>query len=496
MDNEQGGFYMNFNVYEDISKRTNGDIYLGVVGPVRTGKSTFIKKFMEKLVIPKITHEFEALRAQDELPQSGSGRSIMTTEPKFVPNEAVSIPLDENSSMKVRLIDCVGYLVDDVIGFSEEGVPRMVMTPWSDTPVTFTRAAEIGTQKVINDHSTIGIIVTTDGSIVDIPREKYVGAEERVVNELKAINKPFVILLNSSHPNSDETIALKDELSEKYNSTVIPLDILSIEEHDITNILKEVLFEFPIKEIHFNIPVWLKGMSEDTGLKKDIMDLIINKTKGSSKIRDIINVVSDENQIYLKTNSVDLGKGEISFNVEIDDMYYYNTINEATNAQLNNRLDLLNYINELSAVSNEYNKIKSALDNAKNNGYGIVMPESLELKLENPEIFNQGHRFGMKLKASAPSIHLIRAYVDTEVTPYIGTETECERIMQEMVEQYENDPEKMLQMEIFGKNLNELVINNLHGKISKLSNDTQDKLKDTLSRVLNENGKGIVFIFI
>ncbi|MFZ7132032.1 MAG: stage IV sporulation protein A [Eubacteriales bacterium] len=487
---------MNFNVYEDISKRTNGDIYLGVVGPVRTGKSTFIKKFMEKLVIPKITHEFEALRAIDELPQSGSGRSVMTTEPKFVPNEAISIPLDENSNMKVRLIDCVGYLVDDVIGFNEEGVPRMVMTPWSETPVTFTKAAEIGTQKVINDHSTIGILVTTDGSIVDISREKYVAAEERVVNELKAINKPFVILLNSINPNHPDTILLKEELSAKYDSTVIPIDIFNMEEKDITYILKEILYEFPIKEIHFNIPIWLKNMNENNGIKKDIMELIIEKTKDSSKIRDILSLPSQESQIYLKLAVVDLGKGEITFNVELDDQYYYDTINAVTSAQLNNRLNLLEYIYALSETSNAYNKIKTALDHATNTGYGIVMPDPSELKLENPEVFNQGHRFGMKLKASAPSIHLIRAYVDTEVTPYIGTESECERIMQEMIEQYENDPEKILQMEIFGKNLNELVINNLHGKISKLSNDTQDKLRDTLSKVLNENGKGIVFIFI
>lgn len=487
---------MNYNVYEDISKRTNGDIYIGVVGPVRTGKSTFIKKFMEKLVIPKIDHEFEAQRARDELPQSGSGRSVMTTEPKFVPNEAISIPLYENSNMKVRLIDCVGYLVDDVLGFDEEGVPRMVMTPWSETPVAFTKAAEIGTKKVIQDHSTIGILVTTDGSIVDIPREKYINAEERVVEELQSIDKPFVMLLNSIHPNSPETLELKDELSEKYNSTVIPIDILSIEEKDITNILREILFEFPIKEINFNVPIWLKDMDEKTGLKKDIMDIIIEKSKNSSKIRDIIKDDLTDSSIYLQTGKADLGQGEVIFNVQIDDSYYYEAINSVTSAQVTNKLDLINYIYTLSEVSGEYDKIKTALDRAKNTGYGIVMPDSDELKIENPEVFNQGRRFGMKLKASAPSIHLIRAIVDTEVTPYIGTEGECERIMEEMKEQYKNNPEKILEMEIFGKNLNELVINNLNGKVSKLSDETQEKLKNTLSRVLNENGKGIVFIFI
>lgn len=488
---------MNFNVYEDIAKRTDGDIYIGVVGPVRTGKSTFIKKFMEKLVMPKMNNEFQALRAQDELPQSGSGRTIMTTEPKFVPNEAININLDENSNMNVRLIDCVGYLVDDVMGFAEEGIPRMVMTPWSDAPVTFSKAAEIGTQKVIKDHSTIGVLVTTDGSIVDIPREKYIEAEERVVKELKAINKPFVILLNTKYPNRPETESLRQEISSKYNSIVISVDILNIEKDDITNILKEVLFEFPIKELKFNVPIWLKSIHSENEVKKDIMSIIQQKTSESYKIRDVINCdFEDTYQASIETSNIDLGKGEIEFDLVVEDEMYYKALNKNTTIELKNKLDLMNYLGELNRISNEYNKIKTALEDAKNTGYGIVLPDSSEMKLDNPEIINQGKRFGMKLKASAPSIHLISAYVNTEVTPYIGTENECMKIMEELMEQFEDNPEKMWQTEIFGKNLNELVMNNLHSKISRMSDDTQDKIKVTLSRVLNENSRGIVFIFI
>ncbi len=488
---------MNFNVYEDIAQRTNGDIYLGVVGPVRTGKSTFIKKFMEKLVIPNIEHEFQALRAKDELPQSGSGKTIMTTEPKFVPNEAVNISLDENSNMKVRLIDCVGYLIDDVIGSSEEGIPRMIMTPWSEVPVTFAKAAETGTQKVIRDHSTIGILVTTDGSIVDISREKYIEAEERVVKELKAINKPFVVVLNTRYPNSEEILVLKEQLSEKYDTTVIPVDIDNIEVNDITNILKQVLFEFPIKEIKFNVPIWFKAIDDNESIKQNMMELIQQKTKGSVKIRDVMNEdVNDITDISIKVGTIDLGKGEIAFDLHVEEKIFYRTLNLNVSEELNNKLDLMNYIHQLSNVNKEYSKIKSALDSAKNRGYGIVLPEASELKLENPEITGHGSRYGMKLKASATSIHLISAQVDTEVTPFIGSQSECERIMSELMEQFEEDPEKMWQMEIFGKNLNELVMTNLNSKISRMSEDNQDKIKGTLSKVLNENGRGIVFIII
>lgn len=488
---------MNFNVYEDIAQRTNGDIYLGIVGPVRTGKSTFIKKFMEKLVIPNIQEEFEAIRANDELPQSGSGRTIMTTEPKFVPNEAISINLDESSVMKVRLIDCVGYLIDDVIGFSEEGVPRMVMTPWSDTPVTFTKAAETGTQKVIQDHSTIGILVTTDGSIVDIPRERYVLAEERVVNELKEINKPFVIIINSRYPHSQEVLALKSQLSEKYNASVIPVDVLNMEVSDITAILKEVLYDFPIKEIKFNVPVWFKALDDTDSLKADTLNYIMEMTQGAVKIRDITKESPQEGpNINFALDRVDLGNGEVAFKLGVDEKVFYDIINNDSTVQLNNKLDLVNYFRQLSQINIEYSKIKTALSSAQSKGYGIVLPESGELKLENPEIIGHGKRYAMKLKASAPSIHLISALVDTEVTPFVGTQSECERIMVEMMDQFNEDPEKMWQMEIFGKNLNDLVMTNLYTKISRMSDENQEKIKGTLSKVLNENGRGIVFIII
>ncbi len=495
----RGGSVMNFNVYEDIANRTNGDIYLGVVGPVRTGKSTFIKKFMDKLVIPNIQEEFQALRAKDELPQSGSGKTIMTTEPKFVPNEAVNIQFDEstNVNMKVRLIDCVGYLIDDAIGSVEDGTPRMIMTPWSETPMTFEKAAETGTQKVIKDHSTIGMLVTTDGSILDIPREKYVEAEERVVKELQAINKPFVIVLNTKFPDSEDVAALKDRLAEKYNTSVIPVDIANIEINDINTILKEVLYEFPIKEIKFNVPIWFKAIDEENAIKKSMMDIIENKVKGSVKIRDILsNPTAGTESIGIRTGILDLGKGEVSFDIYVEEKIFYNTLNENAGQELNNKLDLLNYIRKLSEMSVEYSRIRSALDSAKSRGYGIVLPDAEELQLENPEVTGKGNRYSLKLKASAPSIHVINAQVDTEVTPFVGSQAECERIMNEMKELFEEDPAKMWEMEIFGKNLNELVMNNLNGKVGRMSEDHQEKIKRTLSRVLNENGRGIVFIII
>ena len=490
----------NMGVYEDIKARTDGDIYVGVVGPVRTGKSTFIKNFMDLLVIPNIENSYKRERARDELPQSAAGRTIMTTEPKFVPNEAIEITIGDNLELKTRLVDCVGYLVNNALGYMEEDVPRMVKTPWSDEEIPFEEAAEIGTRKVIQEHSTIGILVTTDGSITEIPREDYVEAESRVVNELKELNKPFVIVLNTNNPSSDETRSLANELEEKYGVSVIPTDCTNLNNEDINNIFGKILYEFPIERININFPSWIDGLDNDNELRQELFKEIKDAFKDVSTIKTINESVAriSKTDIIVKTtiDKVDLGTGTVTIEISLNNMLFYKVLTEMTGIQMNNEADLFATIDNLSKVKKEYDKVSMALQEVKQKGYGIVMPSMEELILDEPEIVKQGSRFGVKLKARAPSIHMIRADIETEVSPIVGSEKQSEELVNYLLSEFENDPTKIWETNIFGKNLHELVNEGLQNKLYRMPEDAQGKLQETLERIVNEGSGGLICIIL
>lgn len=490
----------NMGVYEDIKARTDGDIYVGVVGPVRTGKSTFIKNFMDLLVIPNIENSYKRERARDELPQSAAGRTIMTTEPKFVPNEAIEITIGDNLELKTRLVDCVGYLVNNALGYMEEDVPRMVKTPWSDEEIPFEEAAEIGTRKVIQEHSTIGILVTTDGSITEIPREDYVEAESRVVNELKELNKPFVIVLNTNNPSSDETRSLANELEEKYGVSVIPTDCTNLNNEDINNIFGKILYEFPIERININFPSWIDGLDNDNKLRQELFKEIKDAFKDVSTIKTINESVAriSKTDIIVKTtiDKVDLGTGTVTIEISLNNMLFYKVLTEMTEIQMNNEADLFATIDNLSKVKKEYDKVSMALQEVKQKGYGIVMPSMEELILDEPEIVKQGSRFGVKLKARAPSIHMIRADIETEVSPIVGSEKQSEELVNYLLSEFENDPTKIWESNIFGKNLHELVNEGLQNKLYRMPEDAQGKLQETLERIVNEGSGGLICIIL
>ena len=489
----------NLNLYQDIKARTDGDVYIGVVGPVRTGKSTFIKRFMDLLVIPNISNDYKRERAQDELPQSAAGRTIMTTEPKFIPNEAVEITVGGNIKLKTRLVDCVGYLVNNAIGYLEDDVPRMVKTPWSDEEIPFELAAEIGTKKVIQEHSTIGLVVTTDGSITDIPRQDYIEAEERVVNELKELNKPFVIILNSNSPYSDSTIDLAIKLEEKYNAPVIPTDCSNLNIEDINNIFGRILYEFPIEQINITYPKWVDSLSDDHWLKNSLFNDIKSGFNDINVLKEIDRSLDSmqNTEVISKTtiDNINLGTGEVNITIHLNDDLFYKVISEVSNIEINNEGDLFSIMAELSMVKKEYDKIAPALTEVKQKGYGIVTPTMEELILEEPEMVKQGSKFGVKLKAKAPSIHMIRADIETEVSPIVGSEKQSEELVNYLLSEFENDPIKIWESNIFGKNLHELVNEGLQNKLYKMPEDARIKLQETLERIINE-GSGVLICII
>lgn len=481
--------------------RTGGDIYLGVVGPVRTGKSTFIKNFMEKLIIPSIDSPYKQDRAIDELPQSAAGKTIMTTEPKFVPNESVEVTLPGNVKMKTRLVDCVGYLVDEAMGHMEDDMPRMVKTPWSDESVPFEKAAEIGTRKVITDHSTIGIVVTTDGSITDISRESYVPAEERVVNELKELKKPFVIVLNSKYPDSDQAENLRQELQDKYSVPVIASDIQNLSENDITSIFERVLEEFPVSEIGFKLPLWFNMLDYNYPLKTEIVDTIRERFSKDFSIRQMNDVIKDilDNTDIFSNISVDSAKmedGSVKLIMDIKPNVFFRVLSEKTNMEIHNECDVFRAIDDYSSIKKEYDKVKNALEEVRIKGYGIVSPQIDELTLEEPEIVKQGTKYGVKLKASAPSIHMIRADIETEVSPIVGSEKQSEDLVKYLLSEFENDPQQIWHSNIFGKSLHELVNEGLHNKLYKMPDEAQMKLQETLQRIINEGSSGLICIIL
>ena len=487
-------------IYKDISKRTNGDIYIEVVGPVRTGKSTFIKNFMQSFVIPNIQNEYKKDRALDELPQSASGKTIMTTEPKFVPNESVEICLDNNVRFKTRLVDCVGYLVDGAVGHMEDDMPRMVKTPWSEDEMPFSRAAEIGTKKVINDHSTIGIVVTTDGTITDLDRESYVDAEERVIRELKQINKPYIVLLNSTNPNSKETKKLEEELSEKYNSRVISMDIENMKEEDFSNIFERVLEEFPVTEIGFDLPEWFNILDLDHWLKQDVIGVVKDFLDKDYSIREINQMLDqiNENEVFKKVylKDADMETGNVKVEMDITPDVFYRILSEESNFDVKSDADIFSLLREFSNTKSEYDKIAMAMEEVRIKGYGIITPTMDELKLEEPEIVKQGNKYGVKLKASAPSIHMIRADIETEVSPIVGSEKQSEDLVKYLLSEFETDPKKIWESNIFGKSLHELVNEGLHNKLYRMPDEAQMKLQETLQKIINEGSGGLICIIL
>ncbi len=489
-----------YNIYQDISDRTQGDIYLGVVGPVRTGKSTFIKRFMELLVIPNIENDYSKVRALDELPQSGSGKTIMTTEPKFVPNEAIEINLKDNANFKVRLIDCVGYLVKGALGYEENEFPRMVSTPWSEEPIPFEQAAELGTKKVINEHSTIGIVVTTDGSITDITRQSYIEAEERVISELKEINKPFIVLLNSTNPNHADTLNLRDKLFEKYDVPIINVDCLNMTMEDINSILEKVLFEFPIKELNFALPKWIESLETTHWLKEEIIQNLKTSIIDIRRLRDVENIIYNfshsDNISSIDIQDINLGKGISNVKIKFNEDLFYQILGEESGYSLSGEHQLLALIKELSFAKKEYDKVENALNDVRTNGYGVVTPRVEEMSLEEPEMLKKGSGFGIRLKASAPSLHFIRADVEAEISPIVGSEKQSEDLVTYLLDKFENEPSKLWETNMFGKSLHELVQESLQSKLTKMPQDAQFKLQRTLTRIINEGSGGIICIIL
>ena len=464
------------------------------------GKSTFIKNFMDLLVIPNIDNEYKKERARDELPQSAGGRTIMTTEPKFIPNEAVQITIGDNLKFKTRLVDCVGYLVNNAIGYLEDDMPRMVKTPWYEEEIPFEDAAEIGTRKVIAEHSTIGILVTTDGSITDIPREDYIDAEERVVNELKELNKPFVIVLNSNDPFSDYTKNLAQKLEDKYGVYVIPTDCSRLDLEDINDIFGKILYEFPIETINLDFPRWIDGLPDEHWLKKELYEEIQNAFTNIHILKEVSSGVNMLQNTKVITSSsleeIHLGDGSVQVKIQLIEELFYQVLTEISGVQIDNESTLFSTMTNFAKVKKQYDKVSYALEEVKAKGYGIVTPSIDELILEEPEMVKQGSRFGVKLKAKAPSIHMIRADIETEVSPIVGSEKQSEDLVNYLLSEFESDPKKIWESNIFGKNLHELVNEGLQNKLSRMPEEAQGKLQETLERIVNEGSGGLICIIL
>ena len=488
------------SIYKDIECRTGGNIYIGVVGPVRTGKSTFIKRFMDTLVLPHIDDEHLRERANDELPQSAAGRTIMTTEPKFVPENAVPITLDGNARLSVRMIDCVGYIVDSAVGYIEDDAERMVKTPWSEDEMPFRQAAELGTSKVINEHSTIGIMVTTDGSIGDIDREDYVRAEERVADELQATGKPYVILLNTVSPESASASALAASLSQKYAAPVIPVDCATLDENTVKGILASVLFEFPIREIRVEMPGWVRGLEKDNWLRRSVFDSIRDRAAAIKKIREVQDAVGDladaENISAVSVKSMDLGAGRADITLAVEDGLFYRILSEKCGLEIRSERELMDSICELAAAKSRFDRIEEAYDDVLEKGYGIVMPTMEELKLEEPEIVKSSGKYGIRLKASAPSVHMMRIETTAEVTPIVGSEQQSEELVNYLLKEFEESPVKIWESDIFGKSVSDLVNEGLHNKLYRMPDKARAKIGETMEKIINDGCNGLICIIL
>ena len=488
----------NFNVYKDIQARTGGEIYIGVVGPVRTGKSTFIKRFMELLVLPAMEDEHMRSLSRDELPQSAAGKTIMTTEPKFIPKEAARITLTDGIEAKVRLIDCVGFMAEGAAGHIENGEERLVKTPWFDQEIPFTQAAEIGTGKVISEHSTLGLVVTTDGSFGDIPRENFVEAEARTVEELKKQGKPFLILVNSQKPYKDETQKLTRELSEKYGATALAVNCDQLRADDIVKILECLLYEFPIRQIEFYIPKWVELLPMDDPVKEELLERIRELTAGLKYIRDVRkNTVKLECE-YVKSTSVtqiDLASGEVRVRVEMKEKYYYRMVSDMTGVDIQGEYDLMRALRELSSMKKEYVRVQKAVESVRGCGYGVVIPEKEEITLDDPVVIRQGNKFGVKIRSASPSIHMIKANIETEIAPIVGTEQQAEELIAYIRESGRQEG-GIWETNIFGKSVEQLVEDGIRTKIAQITEDSQVKLQESMQKIVNDSRGGIVCIII
>ena len=487
-------------LYETIAQRTQGDIYIGVVGPVRTGKSTFIKRFMETMVLPRIENGYMRDRARDELPQSGSGRVIMTAEPKFVPEDAVVLAMDDGGTFSVRLVDCVGYMVPGALGQYDGDEQRMVMTPWFDHEIPMVEAAEYGTKKVINDHSTIGIVITTDGTVTDIPREDYLEAEERVITELKSLGKPFVVLLNSAQPYSERAQTIQADIAERYQVTCLAVNCLTLNEDAVTEIIRGVLHEFPLKQVNLFLPPWVDVLPFDHPIKSALYSVIREETAGMQRLRDVesaITAMGERDGISsAMLNRMDMGSGMVTATLDLPRSLFYTTVSEQCGLEIRDDGDLIEQLTRMAAMKRSYEKVESALAQVESTGYGIVMPDTSEMVLEEPEIVKQGGRYGVRLRASAPSIHMMRADIKTEVSPIMGTEKQSEEMVDYLLQQFEGDTGKIWDSNIFGRSFYELVGEDLQGKLKRMPDDAREKLRETLQRIINEGSGGLICIIL
>ena len=487
-----------FHVYRYMKVRTNGEIYIGVVGPVRTGKSTFIKRFMDLLVLPNMTDEHARERTKDELPQSASGTTIMTTEPKFVPKEAASVKLSDDVEVKIRLIDCVGYMVEGASGHIENDTERQVKTPWFEYEIPFTKAAAIGTQKVIRDHATIGFVVTTDGSVTDLPRESYIPAEEKTVKELQSIGKPFLILLNCLKPYGEEAKALKEELQQKYNAPVFPVNCEQLKAEDINEIMRQILYQFPVTEVEFYLPKWVEMLSRDHRIKQDLLEHIRRFMENMDDIRSAVSCEEKADSPYINEISVEkveMDTGKVRVRIGFEQKYYYEVLSELTGTQIKGEYELISTMKELSAMKEEFSQIKDAFADVKIKGYGVVSPKKEEIRLDDPVIIKQGSKYGVKIRSEAPSIHMIRANIETEIAPIVGNEKQAEDLV-EYIRQESETPEGVWGTNIFGKSVEELVMDGIRSKIAMINDESQSKLQDSMQKIVNDSNGGMVCIII
>lgn len=489
-----------FDLYRDIAERTDGDVYLGVVGPVRTGKSTFITRLMELLVMPELPDGPHKARIADELPQSGSGRTIMTTQPQFVPSEAVTVRLNDNVPVRVRLVDSVGYLVRGALGAVDKTGSRMVHTPWAENDIPFEQAAEIGTRKVMTDHATIGVAVTTDGTIAELPRSAYIEAENRVVNELKALGKPFVVILNSANPQSRDAQALRTDLQEAYGVPVMLMNVRDMQSADVQRVLESVLLEFPVRQVHLTVPKWLEALDEGHWLVQEVLTGLKKAGQETHRMRET-NLLTPVFAAYdelepVRVDGLRPGEGRIDLSLTMKDGLFNRILGEECGTEIHGDQHLLRLMKELVAAKKEYDQIAGALRAVRETGYGLVSPTMAEMTMEAPEIVRQGGQFGIRLKAHAPSLHLIRVDIETEVTPTVGTAEQSEELAKQMSAELESNPEKMWEMSFFGKPLNDMVREGLNGKLQRMPADAQEKVQETLTKIVNEGDGGMICILL
>ena len=486
------------NLYKDIQSRTGGEIYIGVVGPVRTGKSTFIKRFMDIMVLPYMTQEHEKVRAQDELPQSAGGKTITTTEPKFIPKEAAKITLNDDIEVNVRLIDCVGYMVDGASGHMEEDAERMVKTPWSAEEIPFTQAAEIGTRKVINDHSTIGIVITCDGSFGEIPRENYIPAEERTIQELKKIHKPFIVLVNSERPYSEETKKLTEDIARKYQVSAMAVNCEQLKKDDIHAVMENILYEFPLTMVEFYMPKWVEMLPNTHRMKADIIARIKELMGHLGCVKDVAgNGINLESEYIrkCKVDGVDMASGCVSVSLDVDDSYYYEMLSDLIGESITGEYQLLSVLREMAKMKKEYVKVLHAVEAVRCRGYGVVTPDRDEITLDKPEVIRHGNKFGVKIKAESPSIHMIRASIETEISPIVGTETQAKDLIEYISDTGTSD-EGIWETNIFGKTIEQLVNDGISSKIAMINEESQVKLQETMQKIVNDSNGGMVCIII